>query len=339
MITLSVLDQSPIRAGGTPQQALQETILLAQAADRLGYTRYWLAEHHSSESLASASPEVLIPVVASNTKHIRVGSGGVMLTHYSALHVAEQFRMMETLFPGRIDLGIGRAPGSDGRTAVALANGRRMPLEQYPQQIKDLMTYLTGSMPKDSPFAGIRAMPSGDTVPEVWLLGSGIESAQFAAQQGLGFSFAHFIAEGPYGPEVVQMYRDMFKPSEWLMEPRVNIGVNVTCADTAERAQQLAMSRWISRLRSNRTNSRNRGIPSVEESLKEELTQFDREYIEGLRNRSVVGTAQQVKESLTLLGEEFGADDFVIVTITYDFRERVHSYELLADAFGLQRRD
>ncbi|MGE5596627.1 MAG: MsnO8 family LLM class oxidoreductase [Hyphomicrobiales bacterium] len=181
-LRLGVLDQSPIRAGGTPAEAIRETLELAELCDRLGYHRYWLAEHHSSGGLASASPEILIGQVAARTSRIRVGSGGVMLTHYAPLKVAEQFRMLETLFPGRIDLGVGRAPGSDTKTARALAPGAPQPgLERYPEQLMDLYGFLSGDLPGDHPFAGVQAMPFGDTLPELWLLGSSSAGGEYAA--------------------------------------------------------------------------------------------------------------------------------------------------------------
>ena len=192
MLRLSVLDQSPVRSGGTPADAIAETLELAQAAERLGYHRYWLAEHHSTPGLADASPEILIGQVAARTARIRIGAGGIMLTHYSALKVAETFRMLETLFPGRIDLGIGRAPGSDQLTAEALRHGPgAIGLEFFPDQVADLIGFLHDRLDPGHPFAGVRAMPSGPGAPEVWLLGSSDESAACAAHLGTAFSFAH----------------------------------------------------------------------------------------------------------------------------------------------------
>jgi len=225
-IVALVLACSPVRKGGTPAEAIRETIELAGLCDRLGYHRYWLAEHHSTGSLASASPEILIGHVASRTKHIRVGSGGVMLTHYAPLKVAEQFRMLETLHPGRIDLGIGRAPGSDTRTAQALADGRGLiDIEHYPAQLMDLYGFLSGSIPAGHPYHGIMAQPGGDTIPELWLLGSSRASAQYAAELGWAFCFAHFIStEGP--ESVIREYEAAFQPSPFLRRaPATPIGV------------------------------------------------------------------------------------------------------------------
>src|SRR3954451_2322222 len=249
MLSLSVLDQSPIRTGMTPADALHETLRLAQATDRLGYTRYWLAEHHSSQGLAGSAPEILIGQVAARTERIRGGSGGVMLSHYSALKVAENFRVLETLYPGRIDLGIGRAPGSDRITARALANGPgALGIEQFPAQVRDVIRWVRDDVETGHPFAGVRAMPTGPTAPEVWLLGSSAESASYAAHFGTAFSFAQFInANG--GDEITGMYRQYFRPSEWLTEPKVSIGVFVICADTEGEAQRLAQSRDLAMAR------------------------------------------------------------------------------------------
>jgi len=241
VLTLSVLDQSPIRSGRSPADAIQETLQLAAAADRLGYRRYWLTEHHSSEGLAGSAPEILIGQVAARTSQIRVGSGGVMLSHYSALKVAENFRMLETLFPGRIDLGIGRAPGSDRRTAMALAHGPgALGIEHFPAQIRDVIQWVHDSVEPSHSFAGVRAMPVGPSAPEVWLLGSSADSATYAAHFGTAFSFAHFInANG--GDEITRMYRACFRPSEWLPEPKVSVGVFVICADTEAEAEELVV--------------------------------------------------------------------------------------------------
>ncbi|HEX2116003.1 MAG TPA: MsnO8 family LLM class oxidoreductase, partial [Alphaproteobacteria bacterium] len=208
MTILSVLDQSPVRAGGTAAQAVAETIELAQHCERLGYHRYWLAEHHNADGLAGTAPEILIARIAAATNRMRIGSGGVMLSHYSPLKVAETFRMLETLYPGRIDLGIGRAPGSDPRTAQALQHGPgALPIEYYPAQIADLLAYLGPGLAPDHPFAGVRAMPAAPAAPEFWVLGSSDQSAAYAAHFGAAFSFAHFITER-MGPEIMQAYRD-----------------------------------------------------------------------------------------------------------------------------------
>src|SRR4051812_613314 len=250
-IALSVLDQSPIGSGRSASDALAETVALAQLADRLGYRRYWLAEHHNTLSLAGSAPEVLISRVASATSRIRVGSGGVMLSHYSALKVAETFRVLHALFPGRIDLGIGRAPGSDRRTAYALAQGQPLPIERFPEQLRDLADFLYDTLPEEHPFQGVHATPQAPGTPEIWLLGSSGQSAAYAAHFGFAFSFAHFI--NPYGSaQVLAAYRQAFRPSPALAAPRGSLAVRVLCAESDAEAQRLSASFALMRLRMER---------------------------------------------------------------------------------------
>jgi len=332
---LSVLDQSPVRSGSTPADAIHETLDLARAADRLGYHRYWLAEHHSTAGLAGSSPEVLIGRVAALTSRIRVGSGGVMLTHYSPLKVAESFRVLETLFPGRIDLGIGRAPGSDPLTARALSHGPgALGLEHFPNQIADLIAFLGDGLPAGHPFAGVRAMPTGPTAPDVWLLGSSGDSAAYAAHFGTAFSFAHFINDEG-GPEVVRAYREHFRPSPWLDAPRASVAAFAVCADTEAEAERLARSRdlFLVRLRTGRPGR----YPSVEEALAYPYTPHELAIVRHTRRRTITGAPAQAKERLLALADEYGVDELVVVTITHSPKARLRSYELLAEAFGLER--
>lgn len=334
MLRLSVLDQSPVRAGGTPQQALAETLQLAQAADRLGYHRYWLAEHHNTGGLACTAPEVLIAEVANHTKHLRVGSGGIMLSHYSPLKIAEQFRMLEAFHPGRIDLGVGRAPGSDTRTARALAHGPgQLSIDHYPDQLLDLYGYLADNLPPDHDFRGVRAQPAGPTIPELWLLGSSTASATYAAELGWSFCFAHFINQD-MGDAAVRVYRKHFDASPFLEAPRVSIGVSATVAETDEGAEHLSWSRWGWRLMAQRGALR-AGIPTPEEAKAYPYTPEERDYLEFARSRSIYGSPARVREKLEQLAADFGAEELVVVTITHDFAARLRSYELLAGVFGL----
>jgi len=336
---LSVLDQSPIRTDGTAADAVAETIALAKAAEALGYHRYWLAEHHNTGSFAGSAPEVLIARVAAETKSIRVGSGGVMLTHYSPLKVAEQFRMLELLNPGRIDLGIGRAPGGDQRTAVALQSGpQSFGIDAFPSQVFLLKQYLDDAsggapLPEDHPYRGIHAMPRGDTRPEMWMLGSGLHSAVYAGQLGLPFSHAYFIS--PEGSmDAVAAYRERFKPSDWCQTPTVSMGVAALAADNEDDAARLSASRnlWVVRLLTGRPIA----FPSPEEALAYPFSEQERALLRTVEARSVVGTPDQVKANLTALAERHGAEELVIVTITYDYASRLRSYELLAKEFGLK---
>lgn len=330
---LGVLDQSPIRTGATPADAIRETLELSELCDRLGYHRYWLAEHHNTAGLAGTAPEILIGQVAARTRRIRVGSGGVMLSHYSSLKVAENFRMLETLFPGRIDLGLGRAPGSDQLTAMALAQGPgALPLEQFPARINDVLGFLTGTLPAEHPFARVQAMPRGETVPEVWLLGTSFESASFAAYFGLPYSFAHFItADGC--KEALDHYRANFRSSAWLDQPLASIGAFCLAAETEEEAERLVASRdlWILQLYKGERGT----YPTPEQALAYPYTERERAFIRYSRNRTVSGTPDQVRDRLVALGGQLGVTEFVIVTICHDFAARKRSYELIAQAFAL----
>ena len=333
---LGILDQSPVRSGGTPADAIHETLDLARLADRLGYHRYWLAEHHSSAGLAGSSPEVLIARVAALTSGLRVGSGGIMLSHYSPLKVAESFRVLETLFPGRIDLGLGRAPGSDPLTARALRHGPgALGLEHFPNQIADLIGFVTGDLPTDHPFARVRAMPTGPTAPEMWLLGSSGDSAAYAAHLGTAFSFAHFINDEG-GPEFMREYRENFRPSSSLAAPWSSVAVFALCADTDADARRLAQSRqlFLARLYTGRPGP----YPSVEEAEAYPYTSQELTVVRRVGQRMVVGTPESVRERLLALAGAYGADELVVVAITHSPKARFHSYELLAEAFGLQPR-
>jgi luciferase family oxidoreductase group 1 len=337
MLTLSVLDQSPVRQGVTPRDALLETIELARHVERLGYRRYWLAEHHSSPGLAGTAPEIMVARVAAETTHLRVGAGGVMLSHYSPLKVAEQFRMLETLYPGRIDLGIGRAPGSDQLTAIALQHGPgALGIEHFPSQISDLIGFLESNLPSDHPFARIRVMPTGETNPEIWLLGSSDQSAIFAAYFGCAFSFAQFITDEG-GPEIMAAYRERFRPSPRLPAPQGSIGVFVVCAESEAEARRIAASRDLWRLR------QRRGIlapfPPPEDALAYPYNEAELREVDYHRRRQVVGTPETVKARLLTLAESYGVDEVVVLTICHDFEARKRSYALLADAFGLQPPD
>jgi luciferase family oxidoreductase group 1 len=333
MLTLSVLDQSPVRQGVTLRDALLETIELAKHCEALGYRRYWLAEHHATPALAGSAPEIMIARIAAETSRIRVGSGGVMLSHYSSLKVAEQFRMLETLYPGRIDLGIGRAPGSDQLTAAALAHGPgALGIEHFPNQIANLIGYLEHTIPGEHPFSRIHLMPDGETLPEIWILGSSDQSAIFAAYFGRAFSFAYFITDEG-GPQIMAAYRAQFRPSDKLTAPQASIGVFVICAESEERAQYLAASRDLSRLRQRQGHPM--PFPPPEEALAYPYTEIERRFIEHSRRRQIVGTPETVKTRIEALAETYGVDEIVVLTIVHDFAARKRSYALLSEACGL----
>jgi luciferase family oxidoreductase group 1 len=321
---LSVLDQTPVSEGSSGPEALQNTLDLARAADALGYHRYWLAEHHGL-SLAGPSPEVLIGPVAAATERIRVGSGGVMLPHYSPFKVAENFSLLAGLYPGRIDLAIGRASGTDPLTTYALQRDRReVAPDDFPQQLAELLAHFDGSFPADHPFARLgRTLPGGDERPEIWLLGSSAQSAAWAAQLGLPYAFADFI--NPRGAEIVASYR------ERAAEPRTAIGVWAICADTDAEAERLATSIAMSfaMLRQGRPIA----VPTPERAARY-LEQHGDPAASG--RRRIVGAPETVRAGIEAVAAEYGADEVILVTITHDHAARRRSYELIADAFGLR---
>jgi luciferase family oxidoreductase group 1 len=298
-----------------------------------------VAEHHSLPGIASTSPEILIGQIAARTKAIRVGSGGVMLSHYSAFKVAENFRLLESLFPGRIDLGLGRAPGGDQRTAAALAYPAPLrDVALYPEQIDDLAGFLADDLPPGHPFRDVRAGPTpGTSVPEIWLLGSGFDSALLAAERGLAFSFAHFFgAARGAGPAIAASYRKHFQPSRWLPAPRLHVAVMVLCAETDAEAERLAASLRLSRLAFARGAPT--GVPSPEEALAYRYTPAEREFVERMAMPAIVGTPEKVRAQIEETARTYAADEIGIVTICYAFAARVRSYELVAKAFGLTPR-
>jgi luciferase family oxidoreductase group 1 len=335
-LKLSVLDQSPIRAGGTALDAIEDTVKLAQAAERFGYHRYWLAEHHGTEGLAGCAPEILIARVAAATKAMRIGSGGVMLSHYSPLKVAENFALLATMYPGRIDLGLGRAPGGDYLTSVAMQYGSEIGAEYYPTKVIDLKAFLTGSVPANQALARVKVTPKPPTPPEMWLLGSSAESAKLAAKFGLPFSFAHFINPTD-ARQIMEAYRRDFQPSDVCAAPSSAMCIAAICADTEAEAQRLALSRglWRVMLEHGRLGQ----YPTPEEAAAYPYTEAERVVAERAKRNAVIGTPHQVRAGIEKIAADHGAAEMMLVTICHTFEARVRSYELVAEAFGLQRRE
>ena len=347
MTKLSILDQSPIVSGHTPPDAIAATIDLAQAADELGYTRYWLAEHHGLNALADPCPEILLGRLGSLTKRIRIGTGGILLPYYSPFKVAEQFRMLETLFPGRIDLGIGRAPGGDMRTAQAVmgstTGGSYNAAEFFPQQVMELIGLLDGVMPDDHPHAEVVLQPQCETAPQIWVLGSSDYGGAMAAHLGLRFAFAHFI-NAYSGEPVAHAYREQFKPAPHAESsrgavtpvPYSAVAVFAIAAQTQTEADELAMSVDVRRLQM--AYGINAPIATVAEAKAraQHYSDRDRAIIERERPRAVIGTPDVVAERINELSRRFAADEVVVLTVAADYAARLKSYELLARRFELK---
>jgi luciferase family oxidoreductase group 1 len=334
MIRLSVLDQSTIVSGRPAEASIRESLELARHCEALGYARYWLAEHHNTASQAGSAPEILIAAIAATTSRIRVGSAGIMLPHYSALKVAEQFRVLEAIAPGRIDLGLGRAPGSDQRTAFALNPLADSAAEHFPAQLRDLLDWVAGRpLPEGHPFREVRAEPAGATTPEVWILGSSDYGAQVAAFFGLPYCFAHFITDGRGAAEALALYRQTYRPNERHPAPHAALCVWALAAGTPADAERLFSSRALWRL------GRDRGVfiplPTPEEAAAHRYTEADLARIARLRDTAFYGTGPAVAARLRDLAAAAEVDEIAILTTVHDPEARRRSYALLAREFGL----
>lgn len=328
-LRLSVLDQSPVPEGATGAEALANTLNLAGLADELGYVRYWLAEHHGTPMLASASPEVLIGPIASVTSRIRVGSGGVILHHYSPRKVAESFSVLSGLFPGRIDLGLGRGMDADPTTTFALQRDRRTPSpEDYPAQLEEVVAYLEERPPPDPRFAGLAPLPGLPGRPEPWLLGSSLQSATWAGRLGISYAFGDFI--NPQGAEMARLYRQFFEGTEHLPEPRLAVAVSAICAEGDEEAERLAASgRMCAAVQREGAPI---PVPPVEKALR--YLEEEGEPDSGRPRRAILGSPQTVRAGIEEVAREYGADEVMVVTVTHSHDARRRSYELIARAFG-----
>lgn len=324
---LSVLDQSPSAEGDTQDVAIRESLSLAQLCDQLGYHRYWVSEHHNSASIVGTAPEILMAGIAATTRRIRVGSAGVMLPHYSPLKVAEQFRVLEAIAPGRIDLGVGRAPGSDRLTAYAL-NPHANAADEFPRQVVELQHWVGGlPLPDDHPFRAIAALPQGPTSPEIWILGSSNYGAQLAAHLGLPYAFAYFFSDGAGVEEALAIYRRYYRPSERYPTQHATICVWALAADTEDEARRLLTTReyWRVGFEQGLRNP----LVSPEKAAAHPYTAAEQSRIGQLRGKAFVGTARQVMDKLGALAENLQLDEIVINTWTFDPAARRRSYELL----------
>ena len=333
-IRLSVLDQSPVRKGVTAEQAVQETIALAKYTDKLGYHRFWVSEHHNTGMLAGSTPEVLLAYLGSQTKNIRIGSGGVMMPNHSTLKVAENFRMLEALFPGRVDLGMGRAPGTDRITASVLNPSNQFNEQDFVNQLFDLVNYFHDTGDPETATGKIKAIPQVQTVPDMWLLSSSGESGLFASHFGMGLSFAHFI--NPIGgPQAVAAYRERFKPSEDMKEAQANVALFVFCSEDEEKIRR---HQAVMEYRFTQFDKGGGRVPVTYEDIKNETYNlFEQERLKHHRQRIITGTPGEIKLKLKWLAEDYKVNEIIAVTIAEDFDDRLESYSLLAEQFELKK--
>ena len=329
MVPLSVLDLVPVRAGASSGDALAEAVDLARVTERLGYVRYWFAEHHGMASIASSAPEILIAHIAAATSRIRVGSGGIMLPNHTPLRVAEVFQTLAALHPGRIDLGMGRAPGTDPATSRAL---RPFDGDQFPQQVTELLALSRQSFPADHPFATVRVVPGDVALPPIWVLASSGATAAFAGSIGVGYAFARHFSPAPPGP-AIRAYRDSFQPSAQFPRPHVILGVSVVCAATEEEADYLATSTDLAWVRLHRREF-SLPLPSPEEASRYPYTSQDRVVVDANRLRHFIGTPVKVASLIRQLVEDTGADEVMVTTGIHGRDARFRSYELLASEFA-----
>lgn len=331
ILQLSVLDQSTVCTGRTPADSIRETLALARHCEEAGYQRYWLAEHHNSASQAGTAPEVLMAAIAATTRRIRVGSAGVMLPHYSALKVAEVFRVLEAIAPGRIDMGLGRAPGSDGQTAYALNPAADTAADHFPAAVRDLLAWVSGGpLLEGHPFAAVQAQPAGPGAPEPWILGSSTYGAQVAAYFGLPYCFAHFITDGRGAEEALDAYRSLFRPSARCPEPHAALAVWALACETDAEAERQFASRALWRL------GRDRGmyapLPSPDEAAAYPWTDAERARAAQVRRTALLGTGDAVAGELRRLATAHDVQEVAVITTVHDPAVRRRSYSLLAGA-------
>lgn len=327
---LSVLDQSPVSDGMTEREALEVSALLAQRSEQLGYERFWIAEHHDLYGLACPNPSVMLGVIGARTHSIRIGAGAVLLPYYKPFHVAETYNLLATLFPGRIDLGLGRAPGGSAEVSMALSDNYLAEVKKFPDQIDELQMFLTDGFEENNPNAKISPTPVPNVSPEMWLLGTSERSASLAAEKGLPYAFGHFMTDKA-GPQIVDSYRAKIKEQDNANDPYVIIAISVICAETTEEAETLALSQFLWSIRQDKPGG-NKRIPSVEEAVKYIFTSEELEKLEKMKRKMIIGNPDEVKTQLTDLHAKYQADEYMVVTIVHDPVEKMRSYELVKKA-------
>lgn len=325
---ISILDQSPISSNQSAKDALYESMKLAQAGEKFGYTRYWIAEHHDLPGLACPALEVMLSFIGAHTSKIRIGSGATLLPHYKPYKVAETFNLLATLFPSRIDIGIGRAPGGSAEATNALSDNFLQKVYQMPNLLADLLHFLDRDFPKDHEFSKVTAAPVPPVTPETWLLGTSQKSAVLAAKNGLAYAFGQFMSE-ENGAKIIQQYIDSFEPKKSGQLPQVLLTVSAICAETTEEAEEIAMSSLIWQLQTER--GKGQRIPSIEEAQKYELTDQEKEKLNIMKQNMIIGNPQEVGKALHQLQTKYKTDEMMILTITHSPKDRVNSYRLIAE--------
>ncbi|WP_445505699.1 LLM class flavin-dependent oxidoreductase [Niallia sp. 03091] len=325
---LSILDQSPISSNQTAEEALQQSMRLAQAGESFGYTRYWIAEHHNLPGLACSAPEVMLSYIGANTEKIRIGAGAVLLPYYRPYKVAETYNILSTLFPGRIDIGIGRAPGGSAEATNALTDNFLQQVWALPNLVEDLLRFLENDFPSDHMFAKVTASPLPKAPPMPWFLGTSKKSALLAGQKGIAYAFGQFMSDKD-GAEIIQQYRDAFIPKKHGDMPQVILTVSAVCAETMEKAEEIAFSSLVWSLQRGEGKGE-KGVPSREEAIEYMRNNQEKERIEKMKQKMIIGNPKEVNEKLRHLKAIYHADEIMIVTITHDPEDRIQSYQLIA---------
>ncbi|MFC2947198.1 LLM class flavin-dependent oxidoreductase [Virgibacillus sediminis] len=325
---LSILDQSPISSGSSAEEALNESIRLAERADILGYTRYWIAEHHDLPGLACPAPDLMLSTIGRITNSIRLGAGAVLLPHYKPYNIAERYNMLAVLFPGRIDLGIGRAPGGSAEVTMALSDNFLEEVRKMPDKLDELLSFFAGDFPDDHMYSKVTPRPVPEHPPVPWLLGTSEKSAVLAAEKGMPYAFGHFMTDKD-GPEILRGYRETSSGNKGAL-----IAVPVICAETATDAKELAWSNIVWKLKQDKGEAGN-GVPSLQEAKNYHFTDDEKKKAQEMMNNTIIGDSSFVKDQLKDLGEQYGVEECMIITITHSYEARLRSYELLAKEFGL----
>lgn len=326
---LSILDQVPISNGKTAEEALEATIELAQFADRFGFNRYWIAEHHDFKGLASPAPDILLGIIGSKTKQIRIGSGAVLLPNYQPYNIAERYNLLASLYPGRVDIGLGRAPGGSAEASIALAGNFLEQARKYTEKVDELLKFLRHEFPEEHIFSKVTPRPVPTERPSPWLLGTSVKSAVLALEKGLPYVFGHFMSDED-GAAIIKGYFDNFQGKK----PQAMVTVSVTCAETTEEAEEIALSNQVWRIMQDQGLG-NGLVPTIEEAKAYEFTPEDIKSLRKSSQRQIIGNPAEVKEELEKLAESYQTEELMIITITHNYEARKKSYELIAKEFQL----